>query len=83
MSNSAARRYPQRPTRLLAREIAPEVGHRISREFVHSVTLVDLSSVRDPALVPPAVASADGPQDPGEPAPAGAVSWLTSGNVRR
>ena len=47
--------------------LALEVGHRISRESVHSVTFVDLSSVRDPALVPPAVASADGPQDPESP----------------
>ena len=43
--------------------LAVEVGHRVSGEFAQGVAFVDLSPVRDPSRVPPALAAGVGLQD--------------------
>lgn len=43
--------------------LAVEVGHRLSGEFAQGVSFVDLSPIRDPSKVPPALASGVGLQD--------------------
>lgn len=57
--------------------LAVEVGRRLSDEFAQGVALVDLSPIRDPSLVPSALAAGVGLQDVESPClPERLVSYL-------
>jgi predicted ATPase len=57
--------------------LAIEVGRRLSGELAQGVAFVDLSPIRDPSLVPSALAAGVGLQDVESPClPEGLVSYL-------